>query len=272
MDSRADRFNANGDTLPSMSIAASTAFAIARFRALETTRAPSERLFDDPYAAMFYAAADADAIAGTERLRVLPNFVDAIRLRTRFTDDFVREGLRDGVKQIVLLGAGFDARALRMSEIAEHGARVYEVDFAQQLETKRNLLAQAKVSVPPFVTYVPCDFNAGAFEDDLLAALRERGLDTTKRVLFLWEGVIAYLTADAVDRSLRFMASAGGSGSRVAFDFVPDVFGNESAEDRTRRLGFARFEKVGCDALWRRYLRGEPHEYAAAVYMGTAFV
>jgi methyltransferase (TIGR00027 family) len=255
-----------------MSAAASTAFAIAHFRALEAARPETERLFEDPYGAIFYGDADAEAIAGTERCRVLPNFVDAVRLRTRFIDDFVRDGLREGLRQIVLLGAGFDARALRMSEIREHGARVYEVDFAQQVETKRTVLARAGVSVPPFVTYVPCDFNASSFEDALLATLRERGLDTTKSVLFVWEGVIPYLGADAVDRSLRFMASAGAAGSRVVFDFVPVAFGDESAEDRTRRLGFSRFERVGCDELWRRYLGSEPHEYAAAVCMGMAFV
>src|SRR5262249_11128089 len=145
-----------------MSAAASTAFAIAHFRALEDARPQAERLFEDPYGAIFYGAADAEAIAGTERWLVLPMFVDGVRLRTRFIDDFVRDGLREGVTQIVLLGAGFDARALRMSEIPEHGARVYEVDFAPQLETKRTVLARAGVTVPPFVAYVPCDFNAGA--------------------------------------------------------------------------------------------------------------
>src|SRR5215470_15876963 len=120
-----------------MSVAANTAFATALFRALEAARPQTERLFEDPYGAIFYGAADAEVIAGTERWLVLPNFVDAVRLRTRFIDDFIRDGLREGLTQIVLLGAGFDARALRMSEIGEHGTRVYEVDFAPQLETKR---------------------------------------------------------------------------------------------------------------------------------------
>lgn len=180
--------------------------------------------------------------------------------------------MRFGCYEIVLLGAGFDARALRMSEIREHAARVYEVDFASQLETKRTLLARAGVSVPTMVEYVPCDFNAEAFEEDLLATLRERGLDTTKSIVFVWEGVVAYLGADAVDRSLRLMASAGAASSRVAFDFAPIAFGDESPEARTRRLGFSRFEQVGYDELWRRYLRSEPNEHASVACIGVAFV
>jgi O-methyltransferase involved in polyketide biosynthesis len=41
-----------------------------------------------------------------------------------------------------------------------------------------------------------------------------------ERALFVWEGVIAYLDAAAVDRSLRFVVNAGGRGSRLAFDFA----------------------------------------------------
>jgi hypothetical protein len=47
------------------------------------------------------------------------------------------EGLASGVRQVVLLGAGFDTRGLRLPEIAACQASVYEVDFAEQLEKER---------------------------------------------------------------------------------------------------------------------------------------
>lgn len=249
-----------------MLTAADTAYAIAHVRALEHERPEPERLWDDRFDRIF-AAAGAHAAEGTQRFLSLPMFVEGVRIRTRFIDDFVRRGLADGLRQVVLLGAGFDARALRLPEIAAHGARVFEVDFAAQLEKKRALLAEAAVTLPPSVAYVACDFSETAFEGPLLADLRARGFDDAAGAVFVFEGVIAYLDDAAVDRSLRFVASAGG---RVVFDFFPFGFGD--AAERTKRLGFGRFEQVDHSVLWRRYLTTAPHENAAVACMGTAFV
>jgi hypothetical protein len=117
------------DAGTAMLTAADTAYATAFMRALEKERPASERLFEDPYAALF-SAGGAHASEGTSRFLQLPFVVDAVRLRTRFIDDFLREGLASGVGQVVLLGAGFDTRGLRLPEIAACRASVYEVDFA----------------------------------------------------------------------------------------------------------------------------------------------
>src|SRR5262245_49744388 len=109
-----------------------TAAAIARVRSWERELPEGERLFDDPYAHLF-----ADGAAADEAVALFlsaPLFRCHIRLRTRFIDDAVRAALADDVKQIVNLGAGFDCRALRLTEIPAAGAQVYEVDFASQLD------------------------------------------------------------------------------------------------------------------------------------------
>ncbi len=126
---------------------ADTAFSIAVVRAEEGRRPDGERLFVDPYAAAF-AAAGADAAESTQRFLELPGFRDGVRLRTRFIDDCVRDGLAAGLKQIVLLGAGFDARGLRMTEIPSRGATVFEVDTPYQMDRKRRALAGAGVKLP----------------------------------------------------------------------------------------------------------------------------
>jgi len=244
-----------------MLTAADTAYAIAHIRALEAELPADERLFDDPFAAIF-AAAGAHAREGTERFLSLPFFRDAVRLRTRFFDDFVRDGVAAGARQVVLMGAGFDARGLRLPEIASCGARVYEVDQPALLATKRELLAGAGVALPSHVARVGCDFRAD-FEDGLAAALRGAGFRAGAGALFVWEGVMAYLDASSVSRSLRFMAAAGGGGSRVAFDHGDGPFAPESTGGYLRRHGFDAHEEVAYDALWRRYLAGEPHENAA---------
>ena len=244
-----------------MLTAADTAYAIAHIRALEANIPAPERLFDDPYAAVF-AAAGEHAREGTERFLSLPFFRDAVRLRTRFFDDFVRDGVAAGARQVVLMGAGFDARGLRLPEIAAQGARVYEIDYDALLATKRALLATAGVTPPPYVIHVGCDFRAERFEDDLATTLRARGLRTHEGTLFVWEGVMAYLDAASIARSLRFMASLGGRASRVAFDHGDAPFAPEASLDYLRRHGFSACEETAYDALWRRHLPGEPHENA----------
>jgi methyltransferase (TIGR00027 family) len=254
-----------------MLTAADTAYAIAFVRARERERPAAERLFDDPYAAIFDAAG-AHAAEGTRRFLALPFFTDGVRLRTRAIDDFVREGLVAGLDQVVLLGAGFDARALRMPEVAAHGASVYEVDLAPQLEKKRALLAAAGVALPASVKHVACDFGAPEFEDALAARLGDQGFRAGAGALFVWEGVIAYISTDAVAQSLQFMARAGGPGTRLVFDFAPIAFDPDPALERTRRAGFHRFVQIGYDVLWRRYLPGEPHAGAGVLHIGLAFV
>ncbi len=246
---------------------ADTAYSIAVVRAEESARPVAERLFEDPYASIF-AAAGAHAQEGTARYLSLPFFRDGVRLRTRFIDDEVRAGLAAGLSQVVLLGAGFDCRGLRMPEIAARGASVYEVDLPGQLATKRALLGGAGVSVPPHVAYVPCDFGASDFGDVLLASLEALGFRVGAGAMFVWEGVIGYIDDAAVDRSLAFMARAGGPGTRLVV-----TFGDGSTTlGRARRAGFTQTEDHGSDALWRRYLPGEPHENSWVSRLGTAAI
>jgi O-methyltransferase involved in polyketide biosynthesis len=79
---------------------------------------------------------------------------------------------------------------------------VYEVDFAEQLEKKRALLAAADVSLPAWVAHVACDFSSPDFEAPLAAGLQERAFRRGAGALFVWEGVIAYIDDPAIDRSL----------------------------------------------------------------------
>jgi len=250
---------------------ADTAFSIAVVRAEEALRPESDRLFDDPYATLF-AAAGAHVAESTQRFVDLPFFRDGVRLRTRYIDDAVREGLKAGLDQIVLLGAGFDARGLRMPEIAARRASVYEIDTADQLERKRAVLENAGVSLPAGLAYVPFDFDAPDFARSLTSALEGKGFRPGEGALFVWEGVIGYIDDAAIDQSLRFMARAGGARSRLVFTFAQVGFETDTATDRTRRAGFGSCEEIASDDLWRRYLGGEPHPNAWVIKIATAIV
>ena len=250
---------------------ADTAYSIAVVRAEETERPEGERLFSDPYAHHF-AGAGAHAAEATQRYLDLPFFRDGIRLRTRYIDDAVREGLASGLTQLVLLGAGFDARGHRMPEVVERCVKVFEVDVPSQLERKRAVLDAAGIPLPEHVTYVPFDFANDDIEAPLTEALVAKGFRKGAGAMFVWEGVIGYITSEMIDASLAFMAHSGGPATRVVFTFSDIVFDPRPALERIRGAGFTRFEEHDFDAIWRRYLPGAPPMLASYSKMGVAIV
>ncbi len=251
---------------------ADTAFSIAVVRAEEASRPEGDRLFSDPYASAF-AAEGAHAAESTQRFLDLPFFRDGVRLRTRYLDDCVRDGLAAGLAQLVLLGAGFDARALRMPEIATQRATVFEVDTPEQLRRKRRALSTAGVHVPAHASYVPFDFDTPDFATELGEALDVAGFRRGAGAMFVWEGVIGYIDDAAIDESLRFMAAVGGERTRVALTFADEAHvGTEAMDARTKRCGFTTFEALAMDELWRRHMPGDPHPSAWVTKVGLATV
>jgi len=250
---------------------ADTAFSIAVVRAEEGKRPRAERLFDDPYAHLFAAAGEHVAEC-TQRFLDLPGFWEGVRMRTRFIDDAVRDGLAGGLDQVVLLGAGFDARGLRLPEIEKRRVRVYEVDTAEQLARKRKVLTAGGIAVPANIRYVPFDFDTADYETELAAALEAEGFRGGAGAVFVWEGVIGYIRSDEIDRNLRFMASQGGARSRLVFTYGESSFDPETAAERTRRAGFTSCQELAGDELWRRYLPGEPYAGASVMRLGLAIV
>jgi len=130
--------------------------------------------------------------------------------RIWFFDTAVDRYLPD-VAQFVILGAGFDTRAYRLPNDAR--VRVFEVDSPRTQMVKRETLKKAGID-PSAVTFVPADFE----KEDWLASLTAAGFDPGERTLFLWEGVTMYLDREAVEDTLRKIASTA-HGSVVAFDY-----------------------------------------------------
>ena len=248
---------------------ADTAFAIAVIRAREAELPERERLFHDPFASLF-PPDSTEASEGAARFFALPFFRDGIRLRTRAIDDAVREAIDAGIRQLVLLGAGFDMRGHRLPEVAAHGVRVYEVDTPEQLERKQITLKRSGLSNAANVAYVGFDFDTRDLAEELAGALEMAGLRVGERCIFVWEGVIGYVDDATIDGSLRAMAQVGGPGARVAFTHAEGSFGSETGSARLARLGYHLDHDDTGESLWRRYLPGEPHPNAWAMRLGVA--
>jgi methyltransferase (TIGR00027 family) len=183
----------------------------ALFRAIEQ-RLPAP-LFCDPWARRFLrgryrlaALLPAAALARAIDAR-WPGPRAGVCVRTRWIDDAICAALARGLDQLVLLGAGFDARAHRLPGIER--VRVFEVDHPATQAMKRRVVG----ATPDHVTYVPVDFT----RDALPEALARAGLRAGPPTLLLWEGVTNYLDEPTVDATLRFAARAAQT---VLFTYV----------------------------------------------------
>jgi len=145
------------------------------------------------------------------RLAFVRRVVPMVSLRTIAIDDAIRA--TQPVRQLVILGAGLDARAWRMDELAD--AIVFEVDHpaTQQVKRERTLgLRRAAREV----RFVPVDFQTDALD----TALARAGHDASAPTVFLWEGVVRYLTLAAIEATLDAVARRAAPGSRFVANYT----------------------------------------------------
>ena len=144
-----------------------------------------------------------------------PGIYEYVLARTRLMDRFFVEALDRRCDQIVLLGAGFDTRAVRFQG-QNRGTRIFEMDIRTTQEPKLRILRRKGIPLPEELVFVAVDFNRESLADALGAA----GYGEGQRTFFLWEGVTMYLTPKAVDETLAFVRGSSAPGSRIAFDHI----------------------------------------------------
>jgi methyltransferase (TIGR00027 family) len=171
--------------------------------------------------------------------------------RTKAFDAALLDALKDGARQVVILGAGFDSRGYRFTRELR-GVQFLEVDYGPTQEFKKARVKEILGAVPPNVVYVPMDFT----KDDLLQQLTKGGYSETQKSFFLWEGVTFYLPEAAVKDTLRFVRDHAAAGSRLAFNYTV-------ASDSQINNPNTRYAKWG-----EPWLFGFPDEGAAGYVRG----
>jgi methyltransferase (TIGR00027 family) len=144
-----------------------------------------------------------------------PGIYEYVLARTKVMDSVFVDALEARVTQIVLLGAGFDTRALRFAN-RNRGTKVIELDVATTQRPKIEILRRKKIALPQELIFASIDFD----KQDIFEVLSKAGYQAGQKSLFLWEGVTMYLSGQAVDGTLNFIRSRAAPGSRVAFDYI----------------------------------------------------
>jgi methyltransferase (TIGR00027 family) len=206
-----------------------TALGVAAARAAET--ASDNPLINDPFARVFIDAAgkgmwsvfaDPDVTAklvemepGVQnRLQLL---VDFMATRTAFFDEFFLGAADAGVRQVVILASGLDARSWRLPW--PDGTVVYELDQPKVLEFKGETLREHGANPTAQLVNIPIDLR-----QDWPKALREAGFDPSRPSTWSAEGLVRYLPAQAQDLLFERINSLSAPGSWLASNVPGDGF------------------------------------------------
>ena len=214
--------------------ASRTAQYMALFRALETRRPKDKRLFSDPYAIHFLDRR-LRIISRCASLPLINNRISKIiqkkipgayssgLSRTKFIDDLVIQTIGRGTKQLIILGAGFDTRALRLDSL--RNIPVVEIDHPDTAALKINTLKKINHCLPANVRYLQIDFNKQSLQN----LLKENNVDTMLPTTIVWEGVTNYLSKEAIDSTFAVL-NLFAKGSFVIFTYVnSEVLNNPSS-------------------------------------------
>lgn len=199
---------------------------IAMQRFGESNKPEDERICYDPYAIRFIRPEiiefgmkhpeEAKAkIEQTEKL--FPGLSSSIMARVSYFDDFVKRSIKEGLEQLIILGAGYDTRAYRIKGLKD--IKVIEVDHPNTQSFKIEKIKEIFGSAPDHVVYVPVDFEI----EKLNQKLFDNGYDCSKKTLFIMEGLVMYIPPKAVAETFLFIVENSGKGSAVIFDYYPEL-------------------------------------------------
>jgi methyltransferase (TIGR00027 family) len=213
-------------------------------------------VFADPLAIRILGKDFGAVLADTGHAVLLPLRL-FVALRSRIAEDAARRAIDEGARQIVVLGAGLDTLGYRLAPL--EGLRVFELDHPATQDEKRRRLAATGIAIPAHLVFAACDFEA----ETLAAALRAAGFDESRRAVFICLGVTPYLTPEAAESVLRYVAGLSG-GAEIVFDYAnpphsidhPTRVFHEQMAARAASLG----EKFRC-----YFDTGDLHERLAAL-------
>mmetsp|Transcript_21909 Transcript_21909/g.72379 ORF Transcript_21909/g.72379 Transcript_21909/m.72379 type:complete len:353 (-) Transcript_21909:848-1906(-) len=211
-----------------------TAGSIAAYRAAVSL--VNQSFIDDPYAALF--ARDTCPSKLEETVKLEPPKLARIAVRTKFFDKLIFEAVHElGIKQVVLIGAGFDARALRgrdfrWAEVPPSTPRelmdgqrltIWELDLPEIINKKNSILRRAGMdSHMARSMKLPLTFRIGVdvMVEDWMSVLKRYGFQSQYPSCFLLEGFLYYFVEDDVQRIMTQISNVTAPGSRIGLSAV----------------------------------------------------
>ena len=216
-----------------------TALGVAAARAAETES--DNPLINDPFARVFVDAAGegmwslyADPALLAKAVELEPDvqsriqlMIDFMATRTAFIDEFFLSAADAGVRQVVILAAGLDARTWRLPW--PDGTVVYELDQPKVLDFKSKTLREHGAHPTAELVNVPIDLR-----QDWPKVLQEAGFDPSRPTAWSAEGLVRYLPAQAQDLLFDRIHSLSAVGSWLASNVPGPGFTDPQLVQRQR--------------------------------------
>ena len=206
-----------------------TGMGIAYVRATGSLYPKEKRLFEDPYSekllSPFYKfivflmrSPKIFDYLMKFREKSTPGVVGWLFCRFRYIDDILKESIaKKGLESVVNLGAGYDCRAYYIPGIER--VRYFEVDHPSVIEKKKAKMKKILGKLPDHVVYVPVDFEKQSLDTEL----KKAGYDLKSKTLFILEGVTQYISKEANDNTMKYVAQAA-PGSNIVFTYILKSF------------------------------------------------
>ena len=252
-----------GDSWAITELVGATALGVAAGRAVET--GGPDPLIRDEFALILVSSAGPawtrladpqlawlDGDPHGQRVHRLGTDYQAVR--THFFDHYFENAVNTGIRQAVILAAGLDSRAYRLSWPAD--TAVYEIDQPKVLAYKTGVLESHGAVPAARRRPVPVDLR-----DDWPAALTAAGFDGTQPTAWLAEGLLPYLPSDAQDRLFEKLTALSAPGSQVAIELF--AMNSRSNTQRWQRMR----ERLGLDVNVAALTYHEPGRSDAAQWL-----
>ncbi len=168
---------------------------------------------------------------------VLPGQFEAFGHRKAFCERQVREGIAAGVTQILVLGAGYDTMGWRLAPEFP-GVNFFEIDHPATAKLKAKGIEE--MGGRDNLCLIPEDLG----KRKLVNVLTDNQLwDGSAPTVIVAEGLLMYLSHDAVHDMFCQCAAITGAGSRIAFSYIPS--GADGRPDAGRQTGLMlRLQRV----------------------------
>jgi methyltransferase (TIGR00027 family) len=232
--------------------ASSTAMSVAKVRATHQLVDDDPLILADPIVLRLIGEESIEAIRADASLRANAGaaaFRAHIVLRNRYAEDCLMEAAGRGVRQYVLLGAGYDTFAYRQPRGAQ-SLRIFEVDHPASQAAKRELLASVGIDLPANLSFAPVNFENESLRDGLQRA----GFDFAQPAFFSCLGVLVYLDEKSVIALFKFVGSLS-RGSEIVFTFSQPDAALDARELETRAKINSTVNEMG--EPWRSYFEPE---------------
>ena len=172
---------------------------------------------------------------------ILPGQFEAFAHRKAFCERKVRDGIGTGATQILVLGAGYDTMGWRLAPEFS-GVNFFEIDHPATARLKaKGIDAMGRRDN---LCLIAEDLGKQKLSDVLKT---NESWDQSARTVIVAEGLVMYLSPEAVRDLFCQCAVISGVGSRIAFTYIPT--GADGWPDAGRWTGLM---------LWLQKVAGEP--------------